>query len=196
MVRATLRGHFLGPAADAGFCGAVDAEKLADRTARSCADVALRDGGIHRCLGGGIAHWRIGPAVGVADAQVKKDGRGDNRDAHDAGIKADAALFAPAHHARGGVQPEGAAAGQHQRVDAFDQVAWPQRLQLALADGSAADVARPHHAGLGKKHRAAGQRDEILHVADLESRNWSESRRHGRIVAELSVISPQLSVQT
>ena len=67
-----------------------------------------------------VAHRRVGARRGVSDDEVEEDGRGDQRDAGDADVEADALLFQEADDAVGGGEAEGAAAGQEQGVGAPD----------------------------------------------------------------------------
>jgi len=71
-------------------------------------------------------------------------------------------------------------------VDALDQVAWLESCEFTFAHRAAADIARRHHPRLSEQNRTTGQRSVVLRacaersrgMADLESCDGSESRRH------------------
>jgi hypothetical protein len=88
-----------------------------------------------------------------------------------ADIDADLALLKVAHHAAGSVQPEGAAASQQDRVRLLDQVHRAQQVGLAGAGRAAALVDAADRARLADDHGAAGDRVEVLRVADGDPRN-------------------------
>jgi hypothetical protein len=95
---------------------------------------------------------------GVADPQVEQHRRRHDGHARRAHLQAVAAFVQPAHHAAGGVQPEGAAAGQQHRVHAVHGVFGAQQVGLARAGRAAAHVDAAGHALGAQHHGAAGGR--------------------------------------
>ena len=84
-------------------------------------------------------------------------------------IKADMVLFQPAHHAISSGQAKGAAAGEQDRVDFFDQVHRPQEVGFAGAGRAAALVHPADGPGRGQNDSTAGRCFKILRVADLHT---------------------------
>ena len=98
------------------------------RRRRRCLRRALR---VEAAVARRVASGGIGADARVADPEVEQDRR--RHDRHDEGRRpsaslrcadgdADAALLEPAHDAAGGIEPERAAAGEHDRVHLLDRV--------------------------------------------------------------------------
>ena len=77
----------------------------------SAAEVKMKDRRMR------ITRIRNDKELGLAKREVEQDRRGHDWDLGHAHIKADPALAQPVHHAGGGGQPEGAPAGQAERID-------------------------------------------------------------------------------
>ncbi|GAA3058910.1 hypothetical protein GCM10020000_47220 [Streptomyces olivoverticillatus] len=103
---------------------------------------------------------RAGPPVAAA-AEVEEGGGGYDR--HDLGrVRADpeaaARVLQPGHDAGGGVQAEGAAAGEDDGFHALDQIAGVEGIGLAGARAAAAHVhGGGGAAGVREDHGGAGQ---------------------------------------
>ena len=172
--------------ADAALHRARDAEQLADRRARTRADVALGGRIARRDLARGVARRGVGADARIADPEVEQDRRRDDR--HDEGLRdavgrradhgADAALLEPAHDAAGGVETERAAAGEDDRVHLVDRVDRIEQLGLARARRRAAHVDSGDGAFAGDDHRAAGRPARVGEVADLEAGDRGQPKRH------------------
>ncbi len=80
-----------------------------------------------------------------------------------------AALVEPAHDAAGGVEPEGAAAGEHDRVDLLDEILGAQQVGLAGAGGGAAHVDAAGRAGFAEHDGAAGRPARVGVVAHAQA---------------------------
>ena len=186
------RGH--RDAADAERSGAeaaahrpADAEQLADAGAGAGADVALGRRRARRGLAGGVAGGGVGADRGIADPEIEQDRRRHDRHRHRAAVRllrpdgdADAALVEPAHHAAGGVEAEGAAAGEQDGVHLLDRVERRQQLGLARAGRGAADVDAADRAALGEDDGAAGRPARIGEVADREAGDGGQSEGSSR----------------
>ena len=168
--RADLQvAHLYGVAADARFHAVVHAQQLSDgRTgARAVVAVAVVAGlGVDA---GRVGHGCIGPGAGVGHGQIEQVGLADEGHFRHTYVKADAAFLEIPHDAACGIQPEGAAARQHNGVD---DLRCRQRLeQLALPRGrpAAAHIQSRRGAVLAQQHhRAARARRRVFRLTDLE----------------------------
>ena len=101
-----------------------------------------------------------GPDLRIAaEAEIEQDGgRHDRHHAGGAHVPADAALFEILHDALRGVEAVGAAARQHDRVDAVDHVERVEQIGLAGARRAAALRHAAHGAvAVDEHHGAAGR---------------------------------------
>ena len=123
---------------------------------------------------------RTGPPVAAA-AQVEDARRRHDRH-HLLGTGADsytAALFLqPGRDTRGGVQPVGAAAGQHDRVDALHQRARLQGVGLPGARAAAAHVDGRQRAALRRQHHRRARQPPVAHPLGV-SHQQAAHIRHG-----------------
>ena len=140
---------------------------------------------LRRRFAGGVAGGGIGADARVADPEVEQDRRRNDR--HDerrsadaiggrADRRADAALVEPAHHAARGVEAEGAAAGEHDRMHLVDRVDRIEQLGLARPGRRAAHVDAGDGAVAGDHDRAAGRPARVGEVADLEAGDRGQPR--------------------
>ncbi len=176
--------------ADARFHRPREAEGLSDRRARSRADVAFRDRASRRGRGGPISTVGVRPHVRVTHAEVEQDRRRHDRHLRDADVEAAPVLFEPAHGARRRVEAEGAAAGEHDCVDAIDGIQGIQQVGLARAGRRSAHVNGRDRGGLREDHRAAGRPRRERVVSNGQAAHGRERvvllsldhqwRRHGR----------------
>ena len=77
-------------------------------------------------------------------------------------------FFAPALDTRCGIQPEGAAACEDNRVDCFYQGSWSQKVGFAGPGRRSPDIDSAHSALLAEHDRAAGNRVAVRPVAGLD----------------------------
>ena len=161
--------HLHGVAADAGFHAVVHAQQLADsRTcARAVVAVAVVAGlGVDA---GRVGHGCIGPGAGVGHGQIEQVGLADEGHFCHTYVKTNAAFLEIPHDAACGIQPEGAAARQHNGVDDLRR---RQRLeQLALPRGrpAAAHIQSRRGAILAQQHHCAARaRRRVFRLTDLE----------------------------
>jgi len=103
-------------AANAAAHGACQAKQFANQGTSASADIALRRSLAAGGLAGQVAGLRVGPDAGVSHRQVKQHGGWHDGHQAKAHVQANALFLQPAHHARCGVQPPGAAAGQQYGV--------------------------------------------------------------------------------
>ena len=129
-----------------------------------CAGARVAGGHAGRVAGRGV-----GPDRQVAVPQIEQHRRRHDRHAHRADRETVAVLFEPAHHAAGGVQAEGAAAGEQHGVHTIDQVLGPQQVGLARAGRAAAHVDTGHRALRAQHDGAAGGARRVREVADREA---------------------------
>ena len=107
---------------------------------------------------------RLVPALGSGTdrpvppyAQIVQDGRGHDRDAYDRADRVpDPPLLQIAHHPAGGVQPEGASAGEHDRVYGLDGVDRIEQVGLARAGRPSRHVHARDRTGRRQHDRAPG----------------------------------------
>ena len=153
------------------------------------ADVAFGRRIARRRLAGGVAGGGVGADARVADPEVEQDRR--RHDRHDERLRApsagapigdaDAALVEPAHHAAGGVEAEGAAAGEHDRVHLVDRVDRMRAARSRACPGAAPRTSTPATApSRGDHDRAAGRPARVGEVADLEAGDGGQATRHRR----------------
>lgn len=137
--------------------GADAALEAAGHRARAGARVALGDRGagpgVRRGRGRRPAQCGVRTGPPVAAAPQVEEGRGGHDGDDLGGIGADAETAAPLLQPGGdtgrGVKTEGTAAGQHDRLDARDEVARVERVGLPGAGAAAADVDGSDRAALG-----------------------------------------------
>jgi hypothetical protein len=92
-------------------------------------------------------------------------------------------FFQPAHHAGGGIQAPGAAAGQQDGVDLVDQVGGVQQVGFARA-GAAPRTSTPATApSRAQHHGAAGGAAGIGVVADRQAQDVGDGV--GRVFGDL-----------
>ncbi len=125
----------------------------------------------------------IGADAVVAQRQVEQHGAGHDRHARRSHLQADALLVEPAHHAAGGVEPEGAAPGQQYRMHLFDHIAGREQVGLARARGGTAHVDAADRAGAREHHGAAGGPARVGEVADLDACHIGDGRAHRAIMS-------------
>ena len=148
-----------GGATDPAFHRAAHPRQLADGSARARPDAprshripGRADRGLVPALGSGTH----GPVP--AHAQIVQDGRAHDRYAHDRADRVSHPLLLQvAHHAAGGVQPEGAAAGEHDGVHDRDGVDRVEQVGLARAGRPSPHIHAPHRAFGRQHHRAPGR---------------------------------------
>ena len=131
---------------------------------------------------GAIAAVGARPHLGLAaEAEVHEDRRRHDRHLRVGDLEADLALVEIAHHAAGGVEAEGAAARQHDRVDALDAVRRIEQLDVARAGRAAAHVdAGDDAVGAGQDHGAAGRPLGQRVVADRQAGDGGEALRRAQ----------------
>ncbi|MCZ7553686.1 MAG: hypothetical protein M5U05_14055 [Anaerolineales bacterium] len=93
----------------------------------------------------------------------------------DAHVEARAALLQVAHHARGGIQPEGGPARQHDRVRFLDQVHRVHAVHFAGAGRAAALIHAAHRSRFAQDHRAAGERLVVAGVPHQDARHVGDA---------------------
>jgi hypothetical protein len=93
-------------------------------------------------------------------------------------------FFQPAHHAGGGIQPPGAAAGQQHGMDLVDQVGGVQQVGFAGARSSAPHIDTGDRAVGREHHRAAGGPARIGVVADRQAQDVGDGVG-GRVFGDL-----------
>jgi len=149
---------------------------LADGCPGAGPDVARRDRSLARRPRRAIAAVRARAHVRLAaHGQVEEHRGRHDRHLRDAGVEADALLLQVAHHAGGRVEPERAAAGQHQRVHPLHGVARIEEIGLARARRAAAHVRPGDRAAPGEHDRAAGRPLGEGVVTHLQPRHRSEA---------------------
>ena len=145
--------------------------QLAHRGAGAGPDAPHRVGLLPRRPARRVAVVRPG-APGVAgDAQVVDARRRHDRNPRHAGVVPQALLLAPAHDARGGIQAEGAPAGQEERRDGVDRGLRRQQFRLAGRGAAAPHLGRPHRSRRGDHHGAAGAGRGVGPVAHAHARH-------------------------
>ena len=185
------RGPEVGAVAGGGDAGAVGADERADGVAgaedeRGGAEAALEAGGQRAgaAAGGaegevcrGVVEGRapkravgvVGPALVAAVEEIEEDGAGDDRDG-DIGDREPPALRAEAvADAGAGIEAEGGAAAQDDRIDGLDELVGREQLGLARAGRAAHDVDRGEERPVGGQHGRPGLDPVVLGVADEET---------------------------
>ncbi len=118
-------------------------------------------GSAQREIGGGalrslICHVAIGrmqaPIFVPAIEQIEQDRLRHDRHAHRANGETDALLAQKTLHAGRGIEPEGRAAGDHQRMQFIDEATLGQGLRFARAWTAAAQIGRCTSGRLGQDH--------------------------------------------
>ena len=98
--------------------------------------------------------------------QIVQAGGTDQRHPGRAGVKADAALFQPAHDAAGRVQPKGAAPAEQHRVDPVRHGGGAQQLRLPRGRAAAPDIEAGRRARRAEQDGAAGRGGGVLGLTD------------------------------
>ena len=151
---------------------------------------AFRDRARRRGRRRSISTLGVRPHVRVTDAEVEQDRRRHDRHARNADVETAPVLLEPVHRARRRVEAEGAAAGEHDRVDAIDGIQGIQQVGLARAWRRTPHVNGRDRGGLREDHRAAGRprsKRVVSHGQSAHSRERvvllsldHQRRRHGR----------------
>ena len=176
-------GHGDGGGADPRFHRVVGPARVADRGAGARADAAFLDRLRAGEAGGAIAAVGGRPDPRIADAKVEQDRGRHDRHARDADVEADVVFLEPADDAGRGVEAEGAAAGQHDRVDLFDRVDRRQQIGLARARRRAAHVHAGDRARFREHDRAAGRPLAQREVPDLDAVNRGQRLVRSPLIA-------------
>ena len=132
-------------------------------------------------LAGQVAGLRVGPDTGIAHRQVKQ--HGGRHDGHQSKlhVQANALFLQPAHDARGGVQPPGAAARQQNGMRPVYQVGGVQQVGLSGAGRCAPHIHAGHGAGAGNDHAAAGGAAGVGELADLNAGHPGDAVSAGKL---------------
>ena len=118
--------------ADAALHRVTAAAELADRGAGAGADTAFGDGPSVAACAAAYPHEASGLINGLPPTgRSNSTAGGNDRHIGAAKRKADFALFEIPHHAAGRVEPESAAAREHDRVDLFDEIRRIEQIGLA-----------------------------------------------------------------
>jgi hypothetical protein len=155
--------------AEATFHGAFGAEELRDGRAGASPDGALGDGAAAGADGCQVTLLGAGEGERVADSKVEDHGGGHDGDLALRRRDADVALGAPAHHAIGSGEAEGASAGEDDGVAGADEVGEGEDIGFAGAGRAAAGV---DGGGMGvgaKDDGAAGGGATVAVVADADA---------------------------
>ena len=88
--------------------------------------------------------------------------------------EADAALLEELHDAPDRLEAIGAAAGEHDGVEGWHQVARVEEVQAAAPRGGPADLDAADRGGVAQDHCAPGQADGIGGVTDLDARDHAD----------------------
>ena len=121
----------------------------------------------------------LAPGLVAAVEQVEQD-RG-RHDGHGHVAHRESAPLAAQHGDRavGGRETEGAAAGEHERIDLLHRAVRGQEIGLARAGRAAHDVDGGGDGRVGREHRDAGLEGLVLRVADPEARDVGDEVAHG-----------------
>ena len=121
------------------------------------------------------------PGAASLKAEIEQDRRGHDRHPRLAHREAAAHRGQALHDPAGGVEPEGRAARQHDRVDPRHQGGRVEQLGLAAARRPAAHIDRGDRRPLGQHHGRAGDRGGVLGLADQQPRHIGDQvARSGR----------------
>ena len=133
---------------------------------------------VARCLGGlppEVAIGRVGAPVLVATVeQIEQDRGGHDRHAHPPHGEATPPAREPTRHPGGGVQAEGRAAGQDQRVDRLHRALWIEQIRLAGPRPTAAHIDRGHRRAIEQDGGDPTAHAEVGGVPDLDAGNVGE----------------------
>ncbi len=152
--------------AEPALGGTLEPRHLAHGRPGAGADTALRHRPSARRLAGRLAGGRVRAHVRAPHRQVEEHGRGDDGHAQRAHLHPAALLLQPAHHATGGVQPEGAPAADQHRVHALHRVHRVEQVGLPRARRRTAHVHAGHGAvAVAQHHRAPRRRLQVGPVA-------------------------------
>lgn len=127
------------------------------------------------------SHGPIRPHPAVAQGEIVDHRSGHNGHPSDGHIEAPAPLLQEFHHPAGGIQAEGAAPGDANRVDLIDHVQAQQGIQLPGAGGGTPDVHAPDGVRRAEDHRHAG---EVLVVAHMAHGKTGHPGDHGAASAD------------
>ncbi|MNT29468.1 hypothetical protein D3C72_1652080 [compost metagenome] len=94
-------------------------------------------------------------------------------------VKADLLFFQVAHHAAGGVQPERAAARQHDGMHFFHHVDGVEQVGFTGAGRGAAHIHAANRARFGNDDRAAGGAARVGVVPHAQARNLGDAAAPG-----------------
>ena len=164
-----------GIGAKARFHGPLHPAVLPHRAARSSSHVSLCGRLAAGIFAGLIGHGRIRADIRPPNSKIKQAGLADQRDLGHTHVKADPPLLQIALDTAGGVQSEGAAAGEQHRVDGICLGHGRQELGLPGGGSSAPDI-QPGGAHLiAQEHRAAGGGLPVLGMAHTKSPHFHNS---------------------
>ena len=145
------------------------AHQLAHAGAGARAEVAIPIIARLGVFTGPVRHGGIRTGVNIPYRQIKQAGLADQRHLGDAHIKTDVPFLQIAHHAAGGIQPEGTAAGKQDRMDALCRSQRVEQLTFPAGGAAAAHIQPGRRAVFAQqKHRAAGGRLRVFRAADFQ----------------------------
>ena len=121
----------------------------------------------HRTVAGGIgglvAALGVRPDLRIAaEGEVEQAGGGHDRHPRDARVESDVALLEPLHRAGGRIEPEGAAAGKHDRMDDLDEVGRVRATPSPWSPARRHGRRRCRRRRSGEDHGAAGRPPGIV----------------------------------
>src|SRR5437870_4914772 len=178
-----------GPGSHAALRGGARPQRLTDGSSRARADRPFRNLALPRR--GGASAVRVvrrRPAVRLASGgEIEVEDHRGRHDRHDAGgphRQTAPAFLEPAHHTIRRAETVGRATGEQDGVDAVDEVAGVQRVELAGSGGAAAHRAGGAHPTVRPEHHGASGRPlEVGPVPHGDASDGGEAggsgRRHG-----------------